>query len=148
MLRLPARGAPAAWLAAIVLAQTLSSAPVLAETADSLLANRAQRPPIEWDTDRPGLDYKSFDLSTPSVDSCQISCLNDPKCVAWTYVNPGVQGPKARCWLKSGIPAPQANKCCSSGIKKGQPIRKLGTKPTETGVIAKPDLGKIGKYRN
>jgi hypothetical protein len=35
-----------------------------AETPDSIKANRAQRPPIEWSTDRAGADYRDYDLSS------------------------------------------------------------------------------------
>jgi hypothetical protein len=34
-----------------------------AETSDSIKVNRAQRPPIEWKADRPGAEYKNYDLS-------------------------------------------------------------------------------------
>ncbi len=71
----------------------------------------------ELDIDRPGMDYKSFDLSSPDPNLCERACKEDPqKCKAWTYVKPGVQGPKARCWLKSGIPQAVKNTSCISGI--------------------------------
>ncbi len=71
----------------------------------------------EFDIDRPGMDYESFDLSSPDPNLCERACKEDPqKCKAWTYVKPGVQGPKARCWLKSGIPQAVKNTSCISGI--------------------------------
>jgi len=60
---------------------------------------------LEWNVDRPGADYRSFELPAPSPDQCQSSCMNEPQCVAFTYVNPGMQGPNARCWLKNVVPA-------------------------------------------
>jgi len=72
---------------------------------------------LEWNINRPGADYRSFDLVTPSPDACQSACMNEPQCAAFTYVNPGIQGPSARCWLKGGAPQPLADSCCVSGIK-------------------------------
>jgi hypothetical protein len=34
-------------------------------------------------------------------------------------VVPGHQGPSARCWLKSVVPAPRQSECCTSGVKGG-----------------------------
>jgi len=75
----------------------------------------------EHDTDRPGLDYKSIDLSSTNPGDCYYFCLTEgPVCKAWTYVRPGVQGPKARCWVKKGVPRPVANNCCESGVMRGR----------------------------
>lgn len=74
---------------------------------------------IENNTDRRGSDYKNFDLPEPNYQLCQDACANDPNCQAYTYVNPGVQGSKARCWLKDTVPAANASSCCTSGIKRG-----------------------------
>ena len=43
-------------------------------------------------------------------------CAKDSKCQAWTYVQPGVQGPKARCWLKASVPPAHPNTCCISEV--------------------------------
>ena len=72
---------------------------------------------LEWNVDRPGSDYRSFDLPSPSPEMCQSTCMNEPQCVAFTYVNPGVQGPNARCWLKNVVPQPVPQACCVSGIE-------------------------------
>jgi len=75
---------------------------------------------VEQNTDRPGGDYKNFDLTQAGYEPCSAACANDPHCTAYTYVKPGVQGPSARCWLKSGLPAPAgSNSCCISGVKRG-----------------------------
>ncbi len=77
---------------------------------------------IELDTDRPGMDYRSLDLSSPDPDVCERACKEDPQnCKAWTYVRPDIQGPKARCWLKSGVPSAVKNACCVSGIMQQVP---------------------------
>lgn len=72
---------------------------------------------VEYNVDRPGANYHNFDLSASNPTLCQSACLADPNCRSWTYVNPGVQGPAARCWLKSGVPASQPNTCCVSGVR-------------------------------
>jgi hypothetical protein len=76
---------------------------------------------LEVNVDRPGSDYRSFDLGTPRPEECRDTCMVEPQCVAFTYVNPGVQGPSARCWLKSAVPAATPNACCVSGVKSAPP---------------------------
>ena len=79
---------------------------------------------FEPNTDRPGNDYTNFDLQAPDSNVCRAACGNDQKCLAWTYVRPGIQGPKARCWLKNVIPAAHANDCCMSGVAQRGPVVK------------------------
>src|SRR4029077_12014845 len=73
----------------------------------------------EVNTNRPGGDYKNFEVRSPS--DCQTGCLDDTRCNAWTWVKKGIQGPAARCWLKANVPQPVPDKNCVSG-KKGQRI--------------------------
>jgi len=75
----------------------------------------------ETDTDRSGMDYKSFwiDKDTEAfvaVKQCEDACNKDPQCKAFTYVKPGVQGVHGRCYLKKGIPSPVKNTNCISGV--------------------------------
>lgn len=72
---------------------------------------------MEYGVNRAGGDYKHVELAAPSAGLCESECNLDPQCKAWTYVNPGVQGPKAVCWLKSIVPAATADNCCTSGVK-------------------------------
>ncbi len=65
--------------------------------------------------DYPGKDYKAFYMDKEYWPDCMSACQKDPKCSAWTYVKPGYQGPKGRCYLKSSIPQGVYNKCCVSG---------------------------------
>lgn len=74
-------------------------------------------PPFELDVDRPGYDFQSFDLPQPRAELCRESCLREGQCQAFTYVNQGVQGPSARCRLKSSVPPPNPSNCCISGVK-------------------------------
>lgn len=69
---------------------------------------------IGWD--RPGYDYSNFELRNPREILCQWRCQQDRRCRAWTFVNPGLQGAYARCWLKNRVPRPVRNSCCTSGI--------------------------------
>jgi hypothetical protein len=73
----------------------------------------------ERNFDRPGQDYKSFDIDSHAVYECESACNVDAKCKAWTYVKAGVQGANARCWLKTGVPELKSNLCCVSGLKAG-----------------------------
>ena len=73
---------------------------------------------FSWEpgTDRQGLDYKSFEIEGgPEV--CQNACAREARCQAYTWVRPGVQKPKAVCWLKDGVPSPTGNADCVSGVK-------------------------------
>jgi hypothetical protein len=67
--------------------------------------------------DQPGMNYRNFDLPSDDPTLCSTECDKDVKCKAYTYVKPGYQGSKARCWLKSDIPAVKQNSCCISGTK-------------------------------
>jgi hypothetical protein len=68
-----------------------------------------------------GSDYRGFDLSADSWALCQSACKAENRCLAWTTVHPGLQGPNARCWLKDSIPQASANSCCTSGIERAEP---------------------------
>ena len=77
-------------------------------------------PGMEPDTDRPGMDYTSFDLPYADPKLCMEACNRDPRCRAWTYVKPNtIQGPRPRCWLKHSVPPPKPHYCCVSGVKGG-----------------------------
>lgn len=75
----------------------------------------AQSAGFQPNVDRPGLDYRSFDLSGGPT-TCQSTCRGERGCRAWTWVRAGVQGPSPRCWLKNSIPQAVRNSCCTSGI--------------------------------
>ena len=63
-------------------------------------------PNFEYGVDRPGGDYRNFELQFDAPGLCAGQCAQEAQCRAWTYVKPGVQGPKARCWLKNVVPPP------------------------------------------
>lgn len=71
---------------------------------------------FEVNIDRPGMDYRVFDIQG-GPRACQNACFNSGRCVAWTYVRAGYQGPYARCWLKAGVPPGIPSACCVSGIR-------------------------------
>jgi hypothetical protein len=70
---------------------------------------------MEDNTDRPGADYRAYPTNRNPAE-CQSDCLGySGKCLAWTYVRPGIQGPGPVCHLKSAAPAAVPNDCCISG---------------------------------
>lgn len=73
---------------------------------------------FEVNTSRPGSSYRHFELSETDPVLCKKACEREVQCRSWTYVNPGIQGNKAVCWLKNDIPQPAYNICCISGIKQ------------------------------
>jgi PAN domain len=70
---------------------------------------------FQVNTDMPGDDYRSFDLNG-GAELCHTTCVRERQCQAWTFVRAGIQGPSARCWLKTMKPRPVANSCCTSGL--------------------------------
>jgi hypothetical protein len=82
---------------------------------------------FEVNSNRPGSDYLNFDLTTDDPGQCFQACQADGACKAWTYVKPGVQGPSARCWLKSSVPERVDDNCCVSGAKPAEPGTGDGT---------------------
>ena len=72
---------------------------------------------LQYDSNRPGHDYKNFDLPQARPELCRDQCAQDPRCKAFTYVSPGLQGPSARCWLKDMASPPQRVKGLVSGVK-------------------------------
>jgi hypothetical protein len=72
---------------------------------------------MELNTNRPGLDLVSHMLPKDDPAICRDYCRDDPRCRAWTYVKPGIQGPEPRCWLKSSVPPPFPDGNCVSGTK-------------------------------
>ena len=85
---------------------------------NSCCVSGVKGPAAEVGFDRPGNDYTNVTLPAGSnFGDCRALCLADAPCVAWTFVEAGVQAPNPRCWLKSSIPAKVPNACCTSGVK-------------------------------
>jgi PAN domain len=76
---------------------------------------------LEANVDRPGGDYRDFDLASPQPEECRDTCAVEPRCVAFTFVSPGIEGPSARCWLKDKVPPPRPSAGRSSGVKDAPP---------------------------
>ena len=74
---------------------------------------------MEVDTNRQGSDFANIEMQVAVPQLCYERCKGDSRCAAWTFVKPGVQGPKARCYLKNPAPAPTPNTCCVSGVMTG-----------------------------
>ena len=103
----------------LMVCAVFSFGPLLAATPDAILESHKLGPLAEEDFDRPGQDYKNFEIEDPNANTCEYFCTREAQCKAWTYVKPGVQGAKAKCWLKTGAPALIPNNCCISGLKAG-----------------------------
>jgi hypothetical protein len=75
---------------------------------------------FEYNVDRPGSDYRFFELTVADPAQCWAQCALEGQCLAWTYVHPGIQGDSARCWLKNSVPAQAPNAAFAiSGVKAG-----------------------------
>jgi hypothetical protein len=103
-------------------ASTGSAQPVPQPTARSAASSSspsAVMAAVEHNVNRPGSDYRSFDLATPDPGICAAACAKEAQCRAWTFVKPGVQAATARCWLKNRAPAALADSRTVSGVKAG-----------------------------
>ncbi|MFX8907096.1 PAN domain-containing protein, partial [Acinetobacter baumannii] len=61
-----------------------------------------------------GRDYKS--IAGTNAAACRAACEGEAgKCLAWTYVQPGVQGRAPVCYLKDAVPEGRKDDCCTSG---------------------------------
>ena len=100
-------------------------------------------------TDLPGHDYRHFEVSAATEsnqhDVCLDACGADGICRAYTYVRPGVQGPKPMCWLKDKVPASgRLASCCTAGTRKPEYVGK----PVGPGYVppvlyfSRPDPGR------
>ena len=103
---------------ALMLAGTLAIAHFSNSNSEAAAPFQAGNITVENDTNRPGSDYRNFDVQA-DPNACRTACWNDATCKAYTYVKPGVQGQYAHCWLKNSTPTPSANNCCVSGVKTG-----------------------------
>jgi hypothetical protein len=74
-------------------------------------------------TNLPGKDYAHFDA--PSASVCRNSCGGDPRCQAYTWVKPGIQGPSGQCWLKHSEPNIVKDACCDSASRRFISARDL-----------------------
>ncbi|MGD9915577.1 MAG: PAN domain-containing protein, partial [Rhizobiaceae bacterium] len=72
----------------------------------------------ERNTDRPGLDYRHFELAQDNAALCRDACAAEDQCTAYTYVRAGAQGASAMCWLKSAVPPELPSDCCVSGRRR------------------------------
>ena len=105
---------------------------------------------VEFNTERAGSDYRNFALAAPGYKMCLQACEKDDRCKAWTYAQPGLQGPAARCWLKNLIPNRRASTCCISGYKKVVAKPDEPERPVSAGVtqpspqIGGEDSGELG----
>jgi PAN domain len=77
------------------------------------------KPFLEDNVSRWGADYRRFNIASGGAEDCAEACAKDDRCRAWSYVKPGVSGPKALCRLKSAVPQAMADPCCVSGIAAG-----------------------------
>lgn len=90
------------------------SSPSQSSTSSSAAGNSLT---VEDGVDRPGSDYREFDLPQANFQLCRDACASDSNCLAYTFVKPGIQGPNAKCWLKSKVPPAGESSCCVSGVK-------------------------------
>ena len=113
----------------------------------------ARTPGYEYDVDRPGADYRDFDLSAPNPELCAAQCAQDGRCRAWSYVRPGGQGANARCWLKDQVPNAVAGVLKAiSGVKgtAGQVSPPIAPGPpvAGAGVFALQGVTVTDSYQN
>ena len=111
---------------------------VLARINDGLAVSgiaRADTPDATYEenSDRPGSDYRSFDLPNADPRLCQKTCIDETMCRAWVYRKPGNGQP--HCWLKDHAPALRSDNVNIAGTV----VRVLQyTEPTYEANINRP----------
>ena len=79
--------------------------------------NMIFKPTLEDNIDRPGADYRDFDLPTGSGPQvCQQECLKENRCRAFAYRRPAAKGQNPHCWLKNDVPEGRAANEFVSGV--------------------------------
>lgn len=73
---------------------------------------------IQPGTDRMGGDYRGFAMAQADPQQCRQACADENACRSFTYVNPGLKGPQAMCFLKNTVPPATRSNCCTSGEKQ------------------------------
>jgi len=86
---------------------------------------------LDINMDRPGSDYRNFDLASADPNMCAAACQDDPGCQAFSYNPPGMSGPNAKCWLKNGVPAKVAADGVVSGVKGGSAVSTTSQIPID-----------------
>jgi hypothetical protein len=94
------------WMASLAMVMLLA----LPALADQISGS------LEDGYDRPGGDYDVIDLDTTQATQCFSACARDDRCLAWTYVKPGVEAAAARCHLKDSVSVGTPDPCCTSGV--------------------------------
>lgn len=82
---------------------------------------------VEADTVRFGATYARFEPI--DVSACAQACAGDARCLAWTVVAAGLQGPRAICELKAAPAPASASPCCVSGLKGAGLAPRLPVEP-------------------
>lgn len=76
----------------------------------------AADPSIEENIDRIGSNYRRL-VAVRSAAECRQMCAAEAPCLAYTWVQAGIQGPNPVCYLKNSIPPATPSLCCISGRK-------------------------------
>jgi len=105
----------------------------------------AQAQTFEHKTQRYGSDIRSFDPAEPNARLCQQGCIDEPRCLAWTFDPPGGQLENGRCWLKPTIAQASFRYCCTSGVVRTAPSAAPGAGIATVKELAEK-LGVIGTW--
>jgi hypothetical protein len=107
---------------------------------------------LEPGMDRMGSDYENVAMAGDDPQQCRAACLADAKCKAYTFVNAGVKGPEALCFLKSAPAKATASDCCTSGVRTftlavapGGGTTPIGPIKINTGPMAIDPNGEVNK---
>lgn len=102
---------------------------------------------VEDGFDRPGPAYETFEQTSDFQDPvlCRDRCESQPQCRSFTFVKPGVEGPKALCRMRDTEPAPVESACCISSVRGAPTQRAL---PSLALAWLGQDTDKLGKARD
>ncbi|WP_445243478.1 MULTISPECIES: PAN domain-containing protein [unclassified Microcoleus] len=64
-----------------------------------------------------GADYRNMYIRQPDPDLCKQIRVFDEQCQAFTFVRPGVEGDRAWCYFKNGVPSSSLREGRISSVK-------------------------------
>lgn len=67
--------------------------------------------------DFPGGDIERIELTVPDPGLCRQACQANGECRGWTFIKPGIQGPRAVCWVKSAPGIARQDENAISGVR-------------------------------
>jgi len=115
---------PKSELEMINLQSVVSQRQLAVSLAHNIAAAQNEPFHLEYNTDRPGGDFRQ--LTAVSPEACRGICSAENTCQAFTFVKPLAGSTAGQCYLKRSVPTAAANPCCVSAKRKSAQEELVG----------------------